>query len=80
MTYAMAPSVTAVGASWSRSQEWLLRPRVLRDWLYSSRSNPAAQRDDGVAGSERKPLQVNGIRGHLEQLVGVGWISRLNMA
>jgi hypothetical protein len=42
--YALAPSATvAVGASWSRSQEWLSCARVLWDRLHGSRSNPAAQ-------------------------------------
>jgi len=77
---ALASSVTAVGASWSRSQEWLSCARVLWDSLHGSRSNPAAQRDDGVARSERRSLQVNRIRGYLEQPVRVGGHSRFHMA
>jgi hypothetical protein len=69
---ALAPTLTAVRASWSRGQEWLLRSRVLWNSLYSPRSYTAAQRNDGLAGSKRRPLQVNGLHSHLEQLVGMG--------
>ena len=80
MTYALAPSVTAVRVGWSRSQERVLRSGVLWDWLHSSRSDSAAQGDDGLARPERRALQVNRIRGDLEQLVRVGGFGRLNMA
>ena len=80
MIHALAPSVIAVGASWSRSQERLSCTRVLRDRVYRSRSNATAQRNDGVAGSERRPLQVNGIHSHLEQPVRVGWRGRFYVA
>ncbi len=69
---ALAPTLTAVRASWSRGQEWLLRPRVLWNSLHSPRSNFASQRNDGMAGSKRPALQVNGLHSHLEQLVGMG--------
>jgi hypothetical protein len=80
MTNALASFVTVIGASWSRSQEWLSCARVLRDWLHGSRPNRTAQRDDVVARPERRPLQVNGIHGDLEQPVRVGGYSRLYMA
>jgi len=80
MTNAMASFVTVVGASWSRSQEWLLCARVLWNWLHGSRPDRASQRDDGVARSKRRPLQVNRLLGYLEQPVRVGGISRLNVA
>ena len=78
--YALAPSVVTVGASRSRSQEWLSCARVLWDWVHSSRPDRAAQADDGVVGSERSLLQVNGIRGYLEQPVRVGGYVRFHMA
>ena len=78
--YALAPSVIAVGAGWSRSQEWMPCARVLWNSLHRPRSNPAAQRNDVVAGSERRPLQVNRIHGDLEQPVRVGGCVRLHMA
>jgi hypothetical protein len=79
--YALAPSATvAVGASWSRSQEWLSCARVLWDSLHSSRSNAAAQRNDGVARSERTTLQNFRLFGHLEQPVRVGGCVRFHMA
>ena len=80
MTNAMASFVTVVGASWSRSQEWLLCTRVLWNWLHNARPHRAPQRDDGVARSERRTLQVNGLPCNLEQPVRVGGISRFNMA
>ena len=81
MVNALAPSATvAVGASWSRSQEWLSCARVLRDSLHSPRPHTAAQGNDGVARQERKSLQVNGIHGDLEQFVRMGRYGRLHMA
>ena len=81
MVNALAHTVTvSVGASWSRSQEWLPCARVLWNSLYRSRSNDTAQGNDGVAGSERRALQVNGIHGDLEQPVRVGRYGRLHMA
>ena len=72
MTNALVYIVTAVGASWSRSQEWLSCTRVLWDWLHGSRSNPAAQGDDGLAHPQRRTLQDFGLRSTLEQLVRMG--------
>ena len=80
MIHALAHTVTVVGASWSHGQEWLLRARVLRDSVHGSRSNPTAQRDDGVARQERRSLQINRIHGDLEQFVGMGRYGRLHMA
>ena len=77
---ALAHSVTVIGAGRSRSQEWLLRARVLRDSVHNPRSNRTTQRDDGVVESERRSLQVNGLHRHLEQLVRVGGFSRFHMA
>ena len=81
MINALAPSATvAVGASWSRSQEWMPRPRILWDRLHSPRSNHTAQRDDGVARQKRSVLQVNRIHGDLEQFVRMGRYGRFHMA
>ena len=80
MIHALAHTVTAVRAGWSRSQEWMPCARVLWDSLHSPRSNDTAQRNDGVAGSERRPLQINRIHGDLEQPVRVGGHGRLHMA
>ena len=77
---ALAHSVTAVGAGRSRSQEWLPCARVLWNSLHRSRPNHTAQRDDGVVGSERRSLQVNGIHGDLEQPSRMGWRGRFHMA
>ena len=79
--YALAPSATvAVGASWSRGQEWLSCARVLWNSLHRSRPNATAQRNDGVARQERKSLQVNRIHGDLEQFVRMGRYGRFHMA
>ena len=80
MSNALAYSSTVAGASWSRSQERVLRSRILWDWLYPARSNASAQRDDGLAGSERRALQINRLRGDLEQLGRVVGYGRLHMA
>jgi hypothetical protein len=69
---ALAPTLTAVRASWSRGQKWLLRPRILWNSLHSPRSYTAAQRNDGLAGSKRKSLQIIGLHSYLEQFVRVG--------
>ena len=80
MIHALAHTVTAVGASWSRSQEWLPCARVLWNSVHRSRSNASAQGNDGVAGQERRALQVNRIHGDLEQSGRVGGRGRLHMA
>jgi hypothetical protein len=77
---ALASTLTAVGASGSRSQERMLRSGILWNWLHSPRSNATAQRNDGVAGSKRRPLQVNRIHSYLEQLVRVGRRVRFHLA
>ena len=77
--YALAYPVTAVGASWSRSQKWVLRSGVLWDWLHSPRSDRAAQRDAGVARQKRAPLQSFRLCSHLEQFVGMGRHGRLHI-
>lgn len=78
---ALAPSATvAVGAGWSRSQKWLSCARVLWNRLHRPRSDHTAQRDDGVAGSERRSLQINRIHGDLEQPIRVGRYGRFHMA
>ena len=77
---ALAHTLTAVGAGGSRSQERVPRSRILWDWLHRARPNPASQSDDGVARQKRPVLQVNGLRGDLEQLGRVVGISRLRMA
>jgi len=80
MRNALAHSVTAVGASWSRSQEWMPRARVLWNWLHRARSNASAQGNDGLAGSKRPALQVNGLRNYLEQSSRMVGVSGLHMA
>jgi len=80
MVNALAHTVTVVGASWSRSQEWLSCSRVLWNWLHSPRSNASPQGDDGVAQPKCTALQVNRLRSNLEQPVRVGGCFRLHMA
>ena len=81
MINALAHTVTvSVGASWSRSQEWLPCQGILWNRLHSPRSNRTAQANDGVVGSERRSLQVNRIRGDLEQSGRVGGHGRFHMA
>jgi len=81
MTHALAHNVTvSLRASWSHGQERMPCARVLRDCLHSPRSDHTAQRNDGVAGSERRSLQVNRIHGDLEQPSRVGRYGRFHMA
>ena len=80
MINALAHTVTFIGASWSRSQEWLLCARVLGAWLHIPRPYRTAQRNDGVAKSECRPLQVNGLRGYLEQFSRMVRRGRFHMA
>jgi len=80
MTNALAHIVTVVGASWSRSQEWLPCARVLWNSLHSPRPNHTAQRDDGVVRQKCALLQINRIHGDLEQPSRVGRCVRLHMA
>jgi hypothetical protein len=78
MINALAPSATvAVGASWGRSQEWLLCARVLWDWLHQARPDRAPQGNVGVARQKRAPLQGFRLYSHLEQFVGMGGYGRL---
>ena len=70
---------TFTGASWSRSQEWLSRARVLRDSLHSTRPDRTAHQDGGVVERKRRLLQVNGLQGHLEQSGRVGGFGRFHM-
>lgn len=77
---ALAHIVTVVRVGRGRGQEWLPCARVLWNWLHNPRSNPAAQRNAGVARSERRALQVNGFHSYLEQPVRVGGDVRLHMA
>jgi hypothetical protein len=80
MTYALAHTVIAVRAGWSRCQEWLSCTRILWDWLHGARPHNTTQANDGVARSKRKPLQVHGLRSHLEQSSRVVGVSRFRMA
>jgi len=80
MTNALVHIVTVVGAGGSRSQERVPRARVLWDSLHRSQPDRATPRDDVVAGSERRPLQVNRIHGDLEQPSRVGGCVRFHMA
>ena len=79
MIHALANNVTAVGASWSRSQERMPCARVLWDCLHNPRPDHTAQRDDGVVRQECALLQVNRIHGDLEQSGRVGGHGRLHM-
>jgi len=71
--YALAPSATvAVGAGWSRSQEWLLRARVLWDWLHNAQSIRASFANGGVVKKQCSVLQIDRLCGDLEQSFGMG--------
>ena len=77
---ALGHIVTAVGASWSRSQERMPCARVLWDRLHSTRSNTTPQTDDGLVRPERPALQGFRLFGYLEQPVRMGGVSRFHMA
>jgi hypothetical protein len=75
---ALAYSVTAVGASWGRSQERVLRSGVLWNRLHPTRSDTAPPRDGSVARQKCALLQVNGLHSNVEQPVRMGGDGRLN--
>ena len=78
MCNAMAPTVIAVGASGSRSQERVLRSGVLWNRLHPARPDTAPPRDGSVARQKCALLQVNGLRGDLQQSERMGGDSRLD--
>jgi len=76
--YALAPPVIAVGASWSRSQERVLRSGILWNRLHSSQPDRATPRDGSVARQKCALLQVNGLLGDLQQSERMGRDSGLD--
>ena len=77
MVYALAPSVVTVGASGSRSQEWLSCARVLWDWIHHPQPIRAPSANDCVAKKQCGTLQIGRLCGDLEQSAHVGGYSRL---
>ena len=80
MMYALAHTVTAVGASWSRSQEWLSCARVLVNCLDNPQPVRAPSADVYVADKQCAALPISRLCGDMEQLVRVGWRGRLGRA
>ena len=78
--YALAHTVTVVGADGSRSQERVLRARVLWNSLHRSQPDRATPRDGSVARQKCALLQSFRLHGDLEQSVRVGGDGRLYMA
>jgi len=76
--YALAPPVIAVGASGSHSQERVLRSGILWNRLHATRSDTATPRDGSVARQKCVLLQVNGLRGDLQQSERMGGDSGLD--
>jgi len=77
MTNALVHTVTAVGASWSRSQERVSRAGILWNRLHISQPNRATPRDGSVARQKCALLQVNGLHSDLEQFERMGRDGRL---
>ena len=76
---ALAPSATvAVGASWSRSQEWLSCARVLWDRLHNPQPVRAPSTNDRVAKKQCATLQGRRLCSDLEQPAHVGGYGRLS--
>jgi len=73
---ALAYPVTAVGASWSRSQEWLPCARVLVNCLDNPQPFRAPSADVNVADKQCPVLSITRLCGDVEQLVRVGWRGR----
>ena len=73
---ALAHSVNAVGASWSRSQEWMPCARVLWDRPHHPQPFRSAFANGGVAKEQCAILQIRRLRGYLEQLAFMGRYSR----
>jgi hypothetical protein len=76
MIYALAPTVVTVGASWSRSQEWLPCARVLWDRPHHPQPHRTPSSNGAVAKEQCALLQIRGLRGHLEQLAFMGGYGR----
>ena len=70
---ALAYPVTTVGASWSRSQEWLSCARVLVNCLDNPQPVRAPSADVHVADKQCIALPISRLCGNMEQLVRVGW-------
>jgi len=70
---ALAHPVTAVGASWSRSQERLSCARVLVNCLDNPQPLRAPSTDVYVADKQCTALSISRLCGDVEQLVRVGW-------
>jgi len=75
---AMAHSVTAVRASWSRSQERMPCARVLVNCLDNPQPVRAPSADVNMADKQCAVLQKPRFNSHLEQPVGVGGHSRFS--
>ena len=75
MIHALAHTVTAVGASRSRSQEWLSCARVLWNRPHHPQPVRSAFANGGVAEEQCALLQIRRLRGHLEQLAFMGGYS-----
>ena len=75
---ALARSIIAVRASGSRSQERVLRSGILWNRLHISQPDRATPRDGSVARQKCALLQVNGLRGNLQQSERMGGDSRLD--
>ena len=75
--YALAHSVTVVGAGWSRSQERLSCARVLVNCLDNPQPLRTPSADVNVADKQRTALSIPRLCGDVEQFIRVGWRSRL---
>ena len=80
MVNALAHSVTAVGASWSRSQEWLSCARVLVNRLVNPQPFRAPSADVNMVDKQCTALQIFRLCGDMEQLVRVGWCGGFSRA
>ena len=70
---ALAHSVIAVRAGWSRSQKWLLCARVLWNSVHHPQPIRAPSTNVDVVDKQRAALSISRLCGDVEQLVRVGW-------
>jgi len=77
---ALAHFVTAVGASWSRSQERLSCARVLVYCMDNPQPVRAPSADVNVANKQCTALPITRLCSDVEQLVRVGWRGRFSRA
>ena len=78
MINALAHIVTAIGAGWSHSQEWMPCQGILRNSVHHPQPVRATSTNVNVADKQCKALQGTGLRCNLERVGRVGGRGRFS--